>query len=70
MPAYIRWPSGGGRTLHFTLVSVYAVRISKFEKMTKFLFLAQGRVGGEKVCAKLKITSRRRGGGRNTLAQK
>ena len=29
---------GGGRTLLFTLVSESVVRISKFPKMTKFLF--------------------------------
>ena len=39
MPAYIGWPRGGGRTLLFTLVYESVVRISKFEKMTKFLFL-------------------------------
>ena len=36
------WPRGGGRTLLFALVSESVVRISKFAKMTKFLFLALG----------------------------
>ena len=57
--------AGGGRTLLFTLVSESVVRILKFAKMTKFLFLAQGYVWveGKKVCAKLESTSRRGGGG-------
>ena len=37
----IGWPRGGGRTLLFALFSESVVRIEKFVKMTKFLFLAQ-----------------------------
>ena len=59
----IVWPRGGGRTLLFTLVSESVVRIEKFVKTTKFLFLAQGHVWVKiKVCDKLKSSSRRGGG--------
>ena len=58
-----RLAEGGSRALLFALVSESVVRISKFAKMTKFLFLALGHVWvGKKVCAKLKSTSRRGGG--------
>ena len=35
---------GGGRTLLLALVSESAVRIEKFERLAKFLFLAHGHI--------------------------